>query len=1500
MTVEFIDLERKFNPIPKLDSDDSDSSDLYTLDTSNGVGWDELLLLSRVVILAEAGAGKTAEIENRSIKLSDNGNYSFFLRLEDLNHNFEIAFKIGDIDLFNEWLSGDQKAYFFLDSVDEARIKNERDFHTAIRLFEKKIHKGRARANIYITSRGSAWRANSDFKLVNELFNPKKNESNIRLVNNDTNKDFVVYSFTELTNDQIKLFSNSSGVTDTDEFVKQLISNEADIFAKRPLDLLDLIDFWKKNKRLGSRQELIESSIDNKLSIVEIGRDPKRVALSKLKYGAKKIAAALTFCKQSRVSIPDSVVVDNSLTIQNILNDWDENEITTLLNRPIFEPSLYGTSRFSHRLIREYLTALWIRDEVESNSISLSDLHSLFYRKIYDVTVPTQVLRPVLSWYVLFDEQFSQQVAEISPEVFIDGGDSSKLPVSQRKELLANFCELYGDKEQCYISFDSAAIKRFSSPEMGELILLLLEKYYSYKDLRQILLQIALSSGMVECLDVALKVSLDNELESLSRTLALRLINKVSDLDFRISHAKSVLNSTSKDNEKILAVIIEELGELIPLSELMYRISELETPSKYEFRDIQYSIERFIGKLSFEQSMDMVNHLYDMIDTKPFVNQFRCDISEKYEWLFNSTQALLINILSTKNEQALIEKIFELITRASSFNSSSYYSDGDNKKRLTAIVTEWRVLNNRLFWHDVIRSRERLIEERGQDKTLNRWFQVGCYNKLWNFSYDHLETAIEWVNSKDLIDDKFVAFSLAWQIVKEAGNKQNDDKKLDRVANELNGAEELLYEFRNPEIPDWQKEDEERKKQYAEEKAQKDEIDKENLATSITFINDNMHLVDELKYAQEGNTTNVQMYLYRKLAQLTEERNEYTIDNTKALVTTFGEDISTKFRDFCIKYWKAYRDNILISEGSERNSTKYSTIIALCGVGMEDKLSPNWVKSISSTNALIATRLSLCELNTIPDWLRKVYEVFPQEVISVLVSSINWCYRDKSDEDNSHFVIGKVLNSCDFIHDEIGQSIIKLLEKIDISNYQMLKQSLWLASQSELVTNEQLALLAQNKLTSNSDNELEYLWWALFIGTDADSSLPMLSKKLNELPSENATELAMSVITSLSDRRGYGAISNRNSYETVPHLVTLYKLMYRYIREEDDIDRTGGGCYSPTRRDDAQDARNGLFSSIKEIPGEESYLALKNIANMWKEQPWRKSWVEHLALERAVLDADLEAMTENEFNQYVKKLSNSKSNGNKNKDEPSLNLIFIKGLDIIKAYLFGSLSRTFLTFGFTLLLTGIPGMWDYIRYMFDTYNELETRNIQPVFEWPQFLGAGLSIVGVTIRTLNYVKENNVALREEKIKFKESYVGMTDVRLQDEFERLYKVKNASVSSIKNLLGYKDNKNAVIELFESAHLHVISDVNWFKAKSKYIKLRFILGSIFWWILPPLAIFTGIMMIAELIEPGATQSGMHALWGYVITLIMIIISSIYIHLDLRSLNNAVKLIDYNIPSK
>jgi hypothetical protein len=113
MAVKFIELNRQFNPVPIVDTDEKDRSYFYSMESSDGIHWDKLLTFPRVVILAEAGSGKTEEIKHQSKELLKEKAYSFFLRLEDVREDFEIAFEVGDLGLFQKWLDSDKIAYFF-------------------------------------------------------------------------------------------------------------------------------------------------------------------------------------------------------------------------------------------------------------------------------------------------------------------------------------------------------------------------------------------------------------------------------------------------------------------------------------------------------------------------------------------------------------------------------------------------------------------------------------------------------------------------------------------------------------------------------------------------------------------------------------------------------------------------------------------------------------------------------------------------------------------------------------------------------------------------------------------------------------------------------------------------------------------------------------------------------------------------------------------------------------------------------------------------------------------------------------------------------------------------------------------------------------------------------------------------------------------------------------------------------------------------------------------
>jgi len=85
-------------------------------------------------------------------------------------------------------------------------------------------------------------------------------------------------------------------------------------------------------------------------------------------------------------------------------------------------------------------------------------------------------------------------------------------------------------------------------------------------------------------------------------------------------------------------------------------------------------------------------------------------------------------------------------------------------------------------------------------------------------------------------------------------------------------------------------------------------------------------------------------------------------------------------------------------------------------------------------------------------------------------------------------------------------------------------------------------------------------------------------------------------------------------------------LMNRFIRVAEDIERANKGAYSPTLRDDAQEARNRLFNMLVEVPGADAYAAIKALEAEHPEPGYRR-WMAVRARERATMDADEPAWT---------------------------------------------------------------------------------------------------------------------------------------------------------------------------------------------------------------------------------------------------------------------------------
>lgn len=88
--------------------------------------WRDLLALYRVVVIAEANSGKSEEFRQMKDKLLSGGETTLLVPVEDLcDRKLDNCLPPKEHATFETWQSGSEVAYFFLDSVDEAKIKKK-------------------------------------------------------------------------------------------------------------------------------------------------------------------------------------------------------------------------------------------------------------------------------------------------------------------------------------------------------------------------------------------------------------------------------------------------------------------------------------------------------------------------------------------------------------------------------------------------------------------------------------------------------------------------------------------------------------------------------------------------------------------------------------------------------------------------------------------------------------------------------------------------------------------------------------------------------------------------------------------------------------------------------------------------------------------------------------------------------------------------------------------------------------------------------------------------------------------------------------------------------------------------------------------------------------------------------------------------------------------------------------------------------------------------------
>ncbi|MCD6475570.1 MAG: hypothetical protein J7K85_04805, partial [Anaerolineaceae bacterium] len=790
---EFIELNRTFHEL----SQDGNENEV-DIDLAFGFGerlnWSNLIEEYRLIILSEAGSGKTVEIRNVALKLKNEGKSAFFIRLEDVPKNFEDAFEVGTYEDFEEWMTSCEDGWLFLDSVDETRLRNPGDFKLAIRKLSNQINTAKDRTHITITSRTTAWRPKTDLAYCAAHFpyakeNTSKQDSliedesvHIKTETYNSNQSvFKIVAFDDLTPDQIEKFVKTRKIKDSKAFLDAVDRADAWSFTSRPQDLEELIEFWIDKGKIGTRLEIIRNSIERRLAERDQDRAEARpFSTEHARRGASLLAAATTLVQNPAIRVPDGEENSKGIAVKSILSDWNDKDQSILLSRPIFDEEIYGTVRFHHRSVREYLTAEWFA-ELLKRGTSRRTIEMLFFCNKYglDIIVPT--LRPILSWLTILDEKIRERVVKVAPEVVLEGGDPSQLPLEIRRDILCKVCKQIVEGATDRSIHDYAAVQRFANPDLTDDVLALFRRYTDNEDLTVFLLRMVWIGQLEGALAEAMDVALMPEAGKYVRKAAFRTINAIgSDMD-RERVRQNFLKESPVLKRELFSIILDGVQPSEQnLIWLLACLEKIEPKEHYTVDHLTGAVTEFADTIAIDLLPQLVTGLNNLLGLPPMIEPRHCEVSEKFQWLMVPACKAVERLILARHPASLAHDALIILHKFSTLrNYGGNHDLADVNAEFTKLVPAWKELNWTLFWFEIQKTRKAVNNKRGE--RLTEFWQASIFGSFWQFEESDFEYVAGEISHQEFLDDKLVALSLAFDLYKNANRPRKWRIKLKKL-----------------------------------------------------------------------------------------------------------------------------------------------------------------------------------------------------------------------------------------------------------------------------------------------------------------------------------------------------------------------------------------------------------------------------------------------------------------------------------------------------------------------------------------------------------------------------------------------------------------------------------------------------------------------------------------------------------------------------------------------
>ena len=1222
----YVDLKRRFLDLTVEDFQKEselvallDDSKLLAALHSTGLdrsdGWSDLLRHRRVVLFGSGGIGKTEEMKQQVNRLNATDRYAFYLRLESLQSDVPERLLPPDIGRkLDSWKSdSDQDAWFFLDSVDELRLRNG-SLDQALAHLTNSIGDHVARVSVVVSSRPTDWRMDNDMAtLLSWLPMPTSDDMQRRSLDDafidvlrreihqaadndcddqsdDPAPTLKTVTMLPLTEDQIRLYAEASSASAAD-FLSEVEQRDAWEFARRPLDLDQLLTMWSRHRRLGTRREQVREHVRSMLRDQPDRPDDHLLSDADAERGAADLALALELTRTEAIVAPEDAPnagpSDGALRASDILDSWTDAQRKTLLRRPLFEMTAYGRVGFHHRIAREYLAATRLQNMREAG-VSNRALQRLLFGRSHGVDIVLPSTRQVAAWLAPDDDSVAAQLLAREPETLVLLGDPESLPIATRQQAVVSLVNEYaeGGWRGVLLDVDHSQIKRFADPALGPTIH---DSWHAAgEEILEFLLQLVALAPAPDCSALSEELANDPTRPGELRADAIRALlacdcqPSVRRLAGRILADPEYFADVPTDLLPILFPSIIDANQLLGL---LSRTVDTDNGSWAASRicDTIDPVSEAALALRVGIASKIVDHHVPTQTHEPLQS----------DWGHFAPALATLCHRQLSDESNPAPELLRVSTIASRFGRDT--AGGEAAHHLGNHFKACSTAREGAFWQELAFVDRHLAPSDSWDRYYHT-YHSGLTGLPEQSDQPWLLRALA---DQDEPLRRPVALHALLDLWRQDPTTMNLDSLRAATADDPQLIAVLSKRTTPSEPSPRIQELEDRHRRTLQKRARDEEV---RLDQWREWHN-NLRADPTAAFSPEELERTCHN-LYQWLAASGRRTNRRNVWDRQALETAFGPQIvelaATAFRD----KWRSEAPLLWSARSPDsRNTLHYRTAIGLAGVYAESE-TPRWTANLTIAEAEVATAYATVEINSFPSYLTDLACSHPDAVASVLgqeaLAELNLTpYEDHLP------TLSLLAHSSDSVKQVVGPQLLPELlawssgpfESTSDRPLRHLTDSLKIARHTTdhhaHNSLSQACAHAFRNAPSVADPHA-IAWLHAMFTLDPERAARLLIHRLETSPPPSDFQIEQ-VFAALFGGMSPTPLRFDDPSTRARTFDQLFRLCARTVRFEDDA--IHDGLFTPGTRDDAEDARSFLLSQLIDTPGPIAHQALLSIAD---------------------------------------------------------------------------------------------------------------------------------------------------------------------------------------------------------------------------------------------------------------------------------------------------------------